>query len=123
LRAEIPETIDIDGKAIDLRKRIDQFVDAAENHDLVRVTPEMLELGKLLDKSLTDFSDKVKNSKIKTNEAASQLEYYLGIKRALEIIKGFSGGSMKPSEKYEENKAGIEDKKRWLEYLKKMEES
>nr|MDO8098173.1 hypothetical protein [Candidatus Njordarchaeota archaeon] len=41
----------------------------------------------------------------------------------MEITKGFSEGSLKPFRKDEEKASKIDDKKRWLDYLKKMEES
>jgi len=123
LRAEIPEAVNVDGKTVNLRKKIREIIDAGESQDLVKVMPEMLELRKLLYKLLTDFTSKVEDSKIKPSEATSQLEYYLGIKRALEIIKGFSEGSLKPFREDEEKGSKIGDKKRWLDYLKRMEES
>lgn len=123
LRAEIPQTVNVDGRDINLRDKLGEIIEAAENQDLSKVMPEMLELRKLLDKSLADFITSIEDSKTEPSEAESQLEYYLGIKRAIQIIKGFSEGLLKPFRKSEEVAGKIDDKKRWLDYLKKLEGS
>lgn len=123
LRTEIPQTVNVDGKTINLKGKLDEIIEAAENQDLSKVMPEMLELREILEKSLADFIIKVQDSKTEPSEAASQLEYYLGIKRAIQIIKGFSEGSLKPFRKTEETESEVEDEKRWLDYVKHLQES
>lgn len=119
---EIPTTAKIEGQTIDLKQRILGLARISEDKDPVNVLPEVVRLEYTLSRLFDDFKSKVEYSQIDLNEAESQLEYYLGIKRAIVILKGVSDGSLRPFREDDERKQRTEDKKRWYKSTKKLAE-
>jgi hypothetical protein len=120
---EIPTDVNIDGESINLKEKIIGIERIAEKEGLETVVPQVVELEKKLNKLFSDFVGKVERSEIESTEAEAQLSYYLGIKRAIVILKGISDESLKRFNEADERKQRAEDKKRWYKSARKLEES
>jgi hypothetical protein len=122
LTVDIPEEVKIDNKNVKLRSEMEDIVKAAENGDLGRVIPSVIELEKDLSKLVNDFRSRISRSDIDTTEAETQLGYYLGIRRAIEILRGVSDESLKGFSEKDEKRRTADDRKRWYDSLKGFEE-
>jgi hypothetical protein len=119
---DIPDEVKVAEKSIHLREKMREIVKTAESGDLAGVVPEIVELERDLGKIVNDFISRLKRSEIDLTEAEAQLEYYLGIQRAIAILRSISGGSLKRFNERDEKKRIAEDRKRWYESLKNLDE-
>ena len=120
---EIPKSVNIKGQRFNLKERIASIVKATEDGELKKVMAEVIELEKGLGELFNGFVGKVEKSEIGPQEAESQLSYYLGIKRAIVILKGISEGSLNRFKEDNERKSTAEDRERWFKTTKKLAES
>jgi hypothetical protein len=121
LTVDVPTEVRIDDQSINLKKKIDDLVEVAEGENPSKAVPEVVKLERILTELLSNFMDKIRKSEIELTEAESQLNYYLGIKRAITILKGISDESFKRFNEKAERKQKAEDRKRWFDSLKDLE--
>jgi hypothetical protein len=119
---EMPREVKIDDQGINLKEKIIEIERIAEKEGPAMVLPQVVELEKKLNKLFNDFVGKVERSEIEPTEAVLRLDYYLGIKRAIVILKGISDESLKRFSEEDERKQRTEDKKRWYKSAKKLAE-
>ncbi|WXG47546.1 MAG: DUF5788 family protein [Candidatus Atabeyarchaeum deiterrae] len=120
LTVEIPTEVEIGEQRIDLKRRIAAIVKVAEGEDPAKVVPEVVQLENVLTKLLNEFAMKVEKSEIELAEAESQLDYYLGIKRAIVILRGISDESLRRFNEEDLRESTAEDRKRWFRTTKKL---
>jgi hypothetical protein len=120
---EIPTEVKIEDQTINLKERIMEIERIAEKDGIATVVPQVIDLEKKLNELFNDFVGKVGRSEIESTEAGAQLNYYLGIKRAIVILKGISDESLKRFNEEDERKQVGEDKKRWFKSAKKLGET
>jgi hypothetical protein len=119
---EIPREVKIDHQSIDLKQKVLDLARVSEEEVPKKVLPEVVQLDDKLSKMFDEFKRNVENSEIDPSQAESQLDYYLGIKRAIVILRGISEGTLKQFSKENEQKQRTEDKKRWYKTAKKLAE-
>jgi hypothetical protein len=119
---EIPAEVKIDDQTINLKEKIIDVERISEREGPATVVPQVIDLEKKLNELFNDFVGKVERSEIESTEAGAQLNYYLGIKRAIVILKGISDESLKRFNEVDEKKQRIEDRKRWYKSARKLEE-
>ena len=122
LTVDIPQEVKIDDKIIKLKKEMEEIMKTAENGDLGKAIRGVVELETDLGKIVNDFKGKVRGSEIDLTVAEAQLGYYLGIRRAIAILSSISDESLKRFTEKDEKKRIAEDRKRWYDYLKHLDE-
>lgn len=120
---EIPTEVEIEDQTINLKEKIIDIERIADKEGPATVLPQVIYLEKKLNELFNDFVGKVERSEIESTEAGARLNYYLGIKRAIVILKGISDESLKRFNEEDERKRIAEDKKRWFKSAKKLGET